>query len=66
MPFSISVVFESFKDVKLHLQLGSLGNFFRMKPLKMSLLVMLIRSSELFILSESLPVQDMLMFLWQR
>lgn len=41
------------------------GEFFQNETFKMCLLVMLIRSSELLVLGESLPVQDMLMFLWQ-
>lgn len=35
------------------MEFGSLGSFFRIKPLEMYPLLMLIRSSELFILSKS-------------
>lgn len=52
-PFSISVLLGSFKDVKRYLEFGSLGSFFRIKQLETSPLLMLIRSSELFILSKS-------------
>lgn len=64
-PLNISVLLGSFKDVKCYLQRGSLGSFFRIKPLEMSPLLLPIRSSELTFSASPFPVQDMLMFLWQ-